>query len=239
MNQKTLNIIMIGLFIYILYKQNCLAKEQFSYQEPTQAIKNLGKLAKQLTTGGLTIPGNVNITGNLNVGIPDKNGIYNGTVNANMLHGDTCFVNHVKCTNNVKANMLHGDTCFVNHVNCTGDVKARIIKAKTQVDTGTLFSNHIKTNFLTSYKNLTVGNNLYVDGAANITKTLGVQGTLNAHSDLHVKGNVGIKAEPNISYPLTMNGNASVNYLSADSIYSYNTIEADDNIITEGKFVKK
>ena len=65
MNQKTLNIIMIGLFIYILYKQNCLAKEQFSYQEPTQAIKNLGKLAKQLTKGGLTIPGNVNITGTL------------------------------------------------------------------------------------------------------------------------------------------------------------------------------
>jgi len=84
--------------------------------------------------------------------------------------------------------MLHGNTCFVNHVNCTGDVKARIIKATTQVDTGTLFSNHIKTNYLTSYKNLTVGNNLYVDGAANITKTLGVQGKLNAHSDLHVEG---------------------------------------------------
>ena len=59
---------MIGLFIYILYKQNCLAKEQFSYQEPTQAIKNLGKLAKQLTKGGLTIPGNVKINGELDIG---------------------------------------------------------------------------------------------------------------------------------------------------------------------------
>ena len=46
-----------------MYKVHCLTKEQFSYQEPTQAIKNLGKLAKQLTTGGLTIPGNVKING--------------------------------------------------------------------------------------------------------------------------------------------------------------------------------
>ena len=51
MNQKTLNIIIIGLLIYILYKQNCLTKEQFSYQEPTQAIKNLGKLAKKYGQG--------------------------------------------------------------------------------------------------------------------------------------------------------------------------------------------
>ena len=67
MNQKTLNIIIIGLILYLIYQIRCIKKEQFSYQEPTQAIKNLGKLAKQLTTGGLTIPGNVNITGELNV----------------------------------------------------------------------------------------------------------------------------------------------------------------------------
>ncbi len=70
MNQKTLNIIMIGLFIYLIYQIRCIKKEQFSYQEPTQAIKNLGELAKKLTTGGLTIPGNVNIKGKLVVEHP-------------------------------------------------------------------------------------------------------------------------------------------------------------------------
>ena len=134
MNQKILNIIIIGLLIYLLYNQYCIKKEQFSYQEPTQAIKNLGKLAKKLTTGGLTIPGNVNITGNLNVGIPDKNSMYNGTINAKMFHGDTCYVNHVNCTKNVKANMLHGDTCYVNNVKCTGDVKAKYITAEEGVN---------------------------------------------------------------------------------------------------------
>ncbi len=61
------DLIIFVILAYILYNQYCIKKEQFSYQEPTQAIKNLGKLAKKLTTGGLTIPGNVTITGELNV----------------------------------------------------------------------------------------------------------------------------------------------------------------------------
>lgn len=39
MNKKDLIIFLV--LAYLMYKVHCLTKEQFSYQEPTQAIKNL------------------------------------------------------------------------------------------------------------------------------------------------------------------------------------------------------
>jgi len=74
-------IIVFILFVFLLYKINLLKKETFiAASEPTiaqqinqiynadvDAIRNLSDIATKLTTGGITLPGNLSITGNLNI----------------------------------------------------------------------------------------------------------------------------------------------------------------------------
>ncbi len=320
MNQKTLNIITIGLFIYLIYQIRCIKKEQFSYQEPTQAIKNLGKLAKKLTTGGLTIPGNVTITGELNVNKTinaeggaaqlssatinnkkvgaiylDNGGGKDGrwqTIRAVPGYSSRIFVENLYSGGEVQAGdgkvLLDGNdsNCgrIVFYNQSTEKTRGKNIHSEIRIDKS--FNNN--RSILVADQGFQVDNGLEVygstDGSSN-TLTLGggltiKNGTavinrndsyygldvrapvhikklltldddltaggsistknLTVDDDLHVKGNVGIKAEPNRSDPLTINGDARVNNLEANTIWSYGTIKAENNIITvDGKFVKK
>jgi hypothetical protein len=77
--QKDIYLIFLNLIIiYLLYK-DFNKKEGFDnisdikttlnqlYQADIEAIRNLSSIATQLTTSGLTVPGNLSISGNLNI----------------------------------------------------------------------------------------------------------------------------------------------------------------------------
>jgi Phage Tail Collar Domain len=74
-------IVVFILFAFLLYKINRLEKETFIasseqtiaqqinqiYNADVDAVRNLSAIATQLTTGGITLPGNLSITGVLNI----------------------------------------------------------------------------------------------------------------------------------------------------------------------------
>ena len=77
-NTHTLMIMFI-LFTFLIFKINNLERETFAatptireeinriYNADLDAVRNLSEIALKLTTGGLTVPGNLNINGILNI----------------------------------------------------------------------------------------------------------------------------------------------------------------------------
>ena len=133
MNKKDLIIFLV--LAYLMYKVHCLTKEQFSYQEPTQAIKNLGKLAKQLTKGGLTIPGNVNITGTL----------WSNNIKTNYLTSNKKITtNHILSNQDIQTNNLVTTNLVANNI--TADKNLHVDNIKNYKSTLIYIDSDIQTS---------------------------------------------------------------------------------------------
>jgi hypothetical protein len=100
-SNKTILIIMFIFFIYFFYKINKLEKEQFSstsqeqlkqtikdiYQADIGAIRTLSDIAGKLQAGGITVPGNLTITGDVISNVVKTAFIGLGNKGANILVG--------------------------------------------------------------------------------------------------------------------------------------------------------
>ena len=91
-NNNIILIFLVLIVTYLLYQVSCLKKSLKENMSNTsnidyEAIKNLGVIAKGLTKGGFTIPGNVKINGNLTVTKnSNSKSVTTGSVKSNSLN---------------------------------------------------------------------------------------------------------------------------------------------------------
>lgn len=190
-NHKFINFILIILITYILIKNISNEKKLKSIEKfvnvqdvDIDAIRNLSEIAKELQKGGLTVAGDLTVTGKIktkNIDVGENLQIEGGTKFTkndidNTIKGVTTFSNNLKINGTTNANSIEASNVTVNNnviVNNNVTVANKIQSKHLDITNGST-DEEAWTKFNNGGKNYMSGHN-WIEAKGHLTVTVNEQ----------------------------------------------------------------